>query len=248
MFILQPDPSSEVVPAGSSVMFRCSATGFPIPSVTWFRDGRELSSYDNSSINIAALNSYTIDSNLSINFASLALAGRYWCLVRGSENNQPMNISSNSTQLEITCESFTLFMQLKIIMIYSLSPPAPPNLILGPDDHALFSSIDIVLSCSFRAIPAANITWTYIPFGNRSAQPTLLSPGGVNYNFTSVVNSKGGYAETTSNLTIISVSESDAGDYICTGNNGIANLIGAQSRGQSLLIVREGVWKELHII
>ena len=109
---------------------------------------------------------------------------------------------------------------------------APPYLVTGPFDQALFSPASIILNCQFEAIPAANVTWSYLE-PSTTASPVPISPGDT-YNIT-VMTSGDDYITTSSTLIIQSVSVSAAGRYFCQAANGVQNLIGAISEGSAQL-------------
>lgn len=115
-----------------------------------------------------------------------------------------------------------------------LSYTAPPNLVTGPSDQALFSEMQISLSCIFEGIPAPVITWMYIPFNQ--TMPITLSSGRKYQTSISTNREEGGvYYTATSSLEFRSENVADAGMYVCSANNGVMNLIGAITNATSLL-------------
>lgn len=111
---------------------------------------------------------------------------------------------------------------------------APPRLIEALRDQALFSIMDVMLNCQFESLPAANVSWTYVPL-NQNSTPIELSPGNKYAITTRMAGSSQGYIDTFSALLIRSVDIGDAGEYICSGTNGVTDLLGVPSMGVATL-------------
>ena len=112
-----PDPSlmNYTVNMGDVVTFQCVATGIPAPSITWFRNGMELSSAADSRVTLGDLSEVTSVADNAILETSRMLAlsmtedsdsGRYEC-----------RASNNATNGEDT-ESFELIVQSKYISLH----------------------------------------------------------------------------------------------------------------------------------
>lgn len=67
-----------VVIVGSTLDFTCGARGFPIPSITWFRDGTEIRGGGQTGITRL---SNTIFTSLRISMATVNDSGEYHCNV-----------------------------------------------------------------------------------------------------------------------------------------------------------------------
>ena len=115
---------------------------------------------------------------------------------------------------------------------------APPLLVSGPSDQALFHSTQISLSCVFEGIPAPMVTWRYLRFDQ--TEPIVLSNSD-KYQTNSSTNREEGavYYTTISILEFTSTSVADAGMYTCSADNGVINLIGAVTNATGLLYFQE---------
>ena len=113
---------------------------------------------------------------------------------------------------------------------------APPDLLSVSTDQALFSTASVTLSCTFEGVPLPTVSWTYLEVDGTT--PTTLEPS-EKYTFTNETEIGGVYSNITSTLTLSTVSLDDAGQYTCTANNEVVNLIGAQSNGSSQLYFQE---------
>ena len=110
---------------------------------------------------------------------------------------------------------------------------APPVLVTGPSDQALFQSTQINMSCVFEGIPAPMVTWRYLPFDQ--TEPIILFNG----DKYQTNNSREEGAVYYSFLEFTSTSVADAGMYTCSADNGVINLIGAVTNATGLLYFQE---------
>ena len=85
------------LPYGSPLTLSCSASGYPIPSVYWKKDGMNISMYTDSSIQedieIIEENN-TIISNLHINYTTYNNTGEYVCYAENNLVRREQNMST----------------------------------------------------------------------------------------------------------------------------------------------------------
>jgi hypothetical protein len=113
---------------------------------------------------------------------------------------------------------------------------APPNLVSGPSDHALFSATLILLSCEFEGIPTPDVMWTF-----NQTVPIILSGDSSKYDILNETREDGrNYSLVTSTLEFTSDSVADTGTYSCSADNGVVNLIGAVTTASSQLYFVNG--------
>lgn len=117
---------------------------------------------------------------------------------------------------------------------YDSVSTAPPDLVTGPSDQALFSARQINLSCIFEGIPAPVITWTYLPF-NQIVHITLSNDDKYEMRSSTNREEREVYYTATSSLEFLSETVADAGMYTCSADNGVMNLIRAITNATSLL-------------
>lgn len=109
---------------------------------------------------------------------------------------------------------------------------------MGPSDHALYSPMNITLSCKFEGTPLPSVTWTYLQVDGTT--PLTLSSGD-KYSIRDETESGSVYSNITTFLTLTVVSHDDAGSYTCAADNEVENLIGAQTNATSQLYFQENV-------
>ena len=80
---LKTRPSKESVLEDTNVTLRCSATGNPIPKITWFKDGKAIGSGETLSLNVQR-----------------NVAGKYWC---SAENGVGEAVNA-SADIDVNCE------------------------------------------------------------------------------------------------------------------------------------------------
>ena len=88
------------VTAGEMIVFMCNSTGFPMPSISWYKNNillvetNELNS-DNFFINNYIINNLTIVSQLMIHRLDLSDNGYYHCQSANNLVTNLVNISNN---------------------------------------------------------------------------------------------------------------------------------------------------------
>lgn len=102
--VIQSQPESQEKVAGESVTFRCSATGYPPPSISWTHSGGL--QRGNNATNVTAGNATSlplVESYYTINTLDLIDVGFYHC---STTNTLVEEFSYNSTQARLTlkCE------------------------------------------------------------------------------------------------------------------------------------------------
>ena len=86
-------PSKQTVLQGTNVTMSCSATGNPIPKITWFKDGKAIGSGETLSLN-----------------AQRNVAGKYWC----SADNGVGEAVNASADIDVHCE----FLYSRILKVF----------------------------------------------------------------------------------------------------------------------------------
>ena len=90
------------MPANSSVTFHCSATGYPLPNLTWFKDDSEIVS---EAVDIQSRLSGPLETSLSLTLFGLTendTAG-YYCLAVNTFVSF-LNQTSQIALLTVQCE------------------------------------------------------------------------------------------------------------------------------------------------
>ena len=100
VFLHHPSPSSgtPTIQAEERLALNCSATGFPVPSLSWRRDNDQVDTYN---ITSSMPNVYTISSVLVIEMAAVSDRGMYLCEAAGDAGHL---VQSDGIQVEVTCE------------------------------------------------------------------------------------------------------------------------------------------------
>ena len=80
---LKTRPTKQTVLQGTNVTMSCSATGNPIPKITWFKDGKAIGSGETLSLNVQR-----------------NVAGKYWC----SADNGVGEAVNASADIDVQCE------------------------------------------------------------------------------------------------------------------------------------------------
>ena len=100
--LITTQPQSGPVTEGDNVTLSCNASGNPVPTISWTRDGSLVSSGDQR-ISFEAGNR-----RLTITNVSRADSGEYRCLADNSEGND----TSNATTLDVQCKYTSLIKDL----------------------------------------------------------------------------------------------------------------------------------------
>lgn len=92
--------------AGDMVTLQCAVTGNPRPDLHWTLDGRHINVTEEPllAITVPVIDTYSVRSNLTIGPMEPGLAGGYQCVATGFANGSSSVVSSNTTQLQFTCE------------------------------------------------------------------------------------------------------------------------------------------------
>ena len=115
-----PDPShmNYTVNMGDVVTFQCVATGIPAPSITWFRNGTELSTGNNSRVMLGNLSEAT---SVADNAGEMIFqTSRMLALVmtKDGDSGSYECIASNNATNGSDTESFELIVQSKYISLH----------------------------------------------------------------------------------------------------------------------------------
>ena len=214
--------------AGADYSFHCTATGFPLPSISWYLNNSEVSSGNGTTITNSNSNGYTVYSTLSITRTDLHHAGTYMCIARNIDRlGQVQEDRSNATAVEFTCK---LEILLRNYLILYVRIVAPPQLTEAPQTYALFDILNVTFTCEFQSLPEADVTWTK---GN--SNPLSSSE---NYAITTETVMGENYIYKVSNLTVLNANSKDQGEYICNASNSVNNLIDATSTGIGVIFVQ----------
>ncbi|XP_065918563.1 hemicentin-1-like isoform X2 [Dysidea avara] len=206
-------PDNTTVVNGSAAVFNCTATGYPIPTISWFISGVDLSlsniapfdqegRIDEAFIaTMLAIDSTTVMSSLRLTDTMPFLAEDYVCMV--------------SNSLGIVNRTATL------IIYVSASVIQPDNSrVVGIEgtDH-------LFINCTATGIPAPIITWRdpnrmELPNADNNRinvllhiEPLLVTFDGFNFVY-----------RVTCLLEITNTNDSDSGVYTCVADNGVVRV------------------------
>ena len=104
-------PESQTKTEGENVTFSCNATGNPVPTISWTRNGSYIETSDNSRISFSANKIQLIITNLN-----RTESGEYLCVA----NNSVGNDISNTATLDVQCKYSVLFYFIEIQVPFSL--------------------------------------------------------------------------------------------------------------------------------
>ena len=194
-------PMDTTADISETVSFTCSASGIPLPDISWFKDNSPL---DPDVVNITTTTNGTssISSVLVLSDLVLSDAGQYSC-----------NASHPISGTDIRYFNFTLQSKFTHFpshpqMHFSLSLGAV-ELILYPNDTITNVGDSLTFICTASGVPAPTISWY--------KDMELLLAGEVNITEVVVVNASSYY--TVSMLYLCDVQFPDTGMYSCTGSN-----------------------------
>ena len=74
----------QFISLGKSIRFSCNATGLPIPSITWLKDGTPISNGHRIVLNRSLLPKNILSSDLQLSLASSRDEGVYQCVAKNS--------------------------------------------------------------------------------------------------------------------------------------------------------------------
>ena len=120
--LITTQPQSGPVTEGDNVTLSCNASGNPVPTISWTRDGSLISSGDQR-ISFEAGNR-----RLTITNVSRVDSGEYRCVADNSEGND----TSHATTLDVQCKYTSLIKDLtKLPKTEFLSVQLEPRLLAG---------------------------------------------------------------------------------------------------------------------
>ena len=90
-------PENAIIAEGSNVTLCCNASGDPVPTISWTKDGSTLSTSGNSRINFGGDNK-----TLTISNVNKADSGEYRCVAVNSLGDA----TSNPATLNVECKEF----------------------------------------------------------------------------------------------------------------------------------------------
>ncbi|XP_019853400.1 PREDICTED: hemicentin-1-like [Amphimedon queenslandica] len=215
-FLLEPFNTSNYT--AGTITLSCQATGIPLPSISWFKDGQLVLSESDDRINITTLsfvtqNERNITSFLRIDSLVLSDTGYYHCST-SNEAASGTGIFSDRT------ETAYLFVQY------------PPVVSVSPTLTITNQTNSTSFNCSLFGVPTPTVTWTRI--GSNDLPVSTLSPPGSDPFITTVVD---GY-NVTSVLLFNSSMATDEGGYVCAGRNDVFNAIGVPESASVSLFVQ----------
>ncbi|XP_074608784.1 hemicentin-1-like [Acropora palmata] len=137
---LKTRPSKQTVLQGTNVTMSCSATGNPIPKITWFKDGKAIGSGETLSLNVQR-----------------NVAGKYWC----SADNSVGEAVNASADIDVQCEYMyqSLFLEDARFDLRICIHPDPPSLKTRPTKQTVLQGTNVTMSCSATGNPIPKITW-----------------------------------------------------------------------------------------
>ena len=213
-------PMDTTADISETVSFTCSASGIPLPDISWFKDNSPL---DPDVVNITTTTNGTssISSVLVLSDLVLSDAGQYSC-----------NASHPISGTDIRYFNFTLQSKFTHFpnhpqMHFSLSLGAV-ELILYPNDTITNVRESLTLTCTASGVPAPTISWY--------KDMELLLAGEVNITEVVFVHASSYY--TVSVLYLCDVQFSDTGMYNCTGSNTIEE--GLEEDTRSFVLEAQG--------
>ena len=120
--LITTQPQSGPVTEGDNVTLSCNASGNPVPTISWTRDGSLISSGDQR-ISFEAGNR-----RLTITNVSRVDSGEYRCVADNIKGND----TSNATTLDVQCKYTSLIKDLtKLPKTEFLSVQLEPRLLAG---------------------------------------------------------------------------------------------------------------------
>ena len=243
MYIVPPSLVSDLndvnVTAGDTITFTCNSTGYPIPTVTWYKNDDPITDTSSSDNYIVTNNIYAINTRIShliIRDLNASNNGVYQCQAANTLLNYFVNTSQNAEIFVFS--KFTVYLFVIIIII------VPPDYIQGFDVTVYNVSDTMSVYCVFTSIPIAYVTWyrqtvnlstpEIVTQDNRTTILTsenfemFLGLNESNLTIHDVLNiniTNSDLSVAFSGLTINDLKYTDEGNYSCMADNGVANLI-----------------------
>ena len=145
-----PNTSNDTIVAeGDSVNLRCEATGYPEPTIFWFRDGRAPIMLRNNQPNSDTQLQEVEGNELKLQKLTRSDFGDYFCYARNG-------------------------IQPSVSKIIRVKIGVPPDIIIGPNtsnDTIVAEGDSITLKCEVTGYPEPTVIWV------REGQPQKISEG-----------------------------------------------------------------------
>ena len=104
LFTLERLAEQLLIAAGDVISLSCAAAGNPRPVLNWTKDGEQLASQSLLAISDSVVDSYNVESSLTIGPVEPIVMGSYRCSAEGfTADGQSITIHSNTTQFQFTC-------------------------------------------------------------------------------------------------------------------------------------------------
>jgi hypothetical protein len=207
-------PSGRVLPAGTSVVdLKCTAFGFPLPSIYWYKDGM-LVIPDGNHLRIT--NTTFISDTFGFHQSQFQLV------------DLTLNDDADYTCVAINTGAPGIIFNVSSGPVH-ITVQYPPLVTVTPSTLTVNQSDTVVFTCSIFGIPTPTFVW----INNTDSTPLSSISGSLIITNTTVGNN------ITSNMTILSALRTDMGTYICSAQNNINNLVDAPDQDSVQLFVQE---------
>ena len=186
---------------GSTVTMSCIAIGFPLPGITWSKDGSPLG---NSADSVTISNRVLTEGGQTFSVSLLTVCnfgyddiGEYSCLAANSVG------ATDSLSWQVS-DGFV-----------------SPIIIVGPTDSLVKLENEVILNCIAYGSPTPTITWTRggVPLNSSTSTTITVSPS----TSVSIVNSSLSVAEST--VEICSFGIEDIGEYGCIAESSVGRHV-----------------------
>lgn len=194
---------------GDDVEIECTVTGVPAPSITWEKDGIDLSSIPKLIIYHTTLPNNSVLSVLFIGYTDIQDNGEYVC----SATNQLGN-SSLTIELSLLGKQTSAWLVCVYVVTKSYNYAVPTAFESIPPNSEVVVTSSVSLSCSASGVPLPSITWSRVGYGGLA--------NGTDYVIISAANNSTQHV--TSVLTIVSAVQGDTGLYSCTAENSVSTV------------------------
>ena len=218
----------------NSVIFECSASGIPVPIISWFRINQTMSTMlVNSTQSLIALlpvndtyelpngrgTAFLVTSTLTIPATQDEDSGQYACQAVNDFGNETRQFEL-IVQGKLVCSELAEHCNLCTVNILTqfLLCSVAPVVTLNADDVETVEGMSATFLCAATGRPRPTITW-YRTVGDSDTQERV----NVSDVRVIVTEEEMGDRELMSNLTLRSVLPSDAVDYFCYADNGVGD-------------------------
>ena len=147
---------------GLNVTFSCTATGIPIPFITWSSDNEDMINANNVTI----LDDITIFSEILLVNVGMDDFVNYTCTATNRFNMVNASAMLINASMTISCYNMSI-----IIMQFIVS--AIPIITQPPEDAIVLLGGEVTFSCMAIGVPAPNITWSSETNGTINATTTV---------------------------------------------------------------------------